>query len=530
VNTSIYARAFSQKVPGFTTTFSPIQNHRIGQSSSLPSNGTELDTSAEITKDIRNLGDDDLQQLASRALAAMRTRGLTPPLASCVTPENNLVQSTNQLPQTSPLQNHPIQTLVSPPKHLPDIYANARFEQIACAGLAIKFDGSAENLIPTLDLIHVRHINEVWNSATYIANSKGTTLDLIHHFSKIQLNTVKQQAKTLWDGADSEINGHTHGTATYNARLFGVFLLNSLTPDFAALLFSRINHLYRMDGPLLFIMMCTHIHHNHVAFVESVKNKIRLSTLAEYKNDVPAYLHFLKKNLCVITSMGDADNLHNDLLAHIFMQLRLTTIPIFQQKVLEWQRSYMENTLQTSPTQLVKLADEECQILKHSQQWVETIDPSVIAMQALLQSTNQGNSSLFQSLEANLSALTKMHQNSSRDKCTDQSILQIANFIMIPQHGSMMLLRIILNRRCIKEKHGTFALSVVGMANGCALTLMPLIAHVTNIFVIVVTVVVLLVSLLMLTRTIVPRTTAGLDLGLHQVDMMPHTCTIVVEP
>jgi len=62
------------------------------------------------------------------------------------------------------------------------------------------------------------------------------------------------------------------------------------------------------------------------------------------------------------------------------------------------------------------LADEECQILKHSQQWVETIDPSVIAMQALFQSTNQGHSSLFESLAANLSTLTKLHQSSGRDK------------------------------------------------------------------------------------------------------------------
>jgi hypothetical protein len=33
------------------------------------------------------------------------------------------------------------------------------------------------------------------------------------------------------------------------------------------------------------------------------------------------------------------------------------------------------------------MADEECQILKHSQQWVETIDPSVVGLQALLQTT-----------------------------------------------------------------------------------------------------------------------------------------------
>jgi hypothetical protein len=185
-------------------------------------------------------------------------------------------------------------------------------------------------------------------------------LDIVHHFSKISLDLIKQQAKQLWDCVDSKVKRHTRGAATYYARLFGAFLLNSLTPDFAALLFSRIDQAYCMDGPLLFITMCNHIHRNHVTFIESVKNKIHLSTLAEHKNDVPPYLHFLQKNLCVISSTGDADNLHNDLLPHIFMQLPSTTIPTFQQKVLKWQRSYMENTFQTSPCQLVKLADEEC--------------------------------------------------------------------------------------------------------------------------------------------------------------------------
>jgi hypothetical protein len=72
-----------------------------------------------------------------------------------------------------------------------------------------------------------------------------------------------------------------------------------------------------------------------------------------------------------------------------------------------------------SPSKLVRLADEECQILKHSLQWVETIDPSVLGLQALFQSTNQGNSSLFETLAANLSSLTKMQQHSGRDKRSD---------------------------------------------------------------------------------------------------------------
>ncbi len=143
------------------------------------------------------------------------------------------------------------------------------------------------------------------------------------------LETVQNQAKLLWDDPDVDVNRHKRGTVIYTARLFGVFLLNSLTPEFAALLHSRIDPEYSADGPLLFITMCNHIHRNHLAFVESIKNKIRLSTLSKHKNDMAGYVRFFF-NLRIITSMGSDDKANNDLILHSFMQLHLTTIPIFQ--------------------------------------------------------------------------------------------------------------------------------------------------------------------------------------------------------
>jgi len=131
--------------------------------------------------------------------------------------------------------------------------------------------------------------------------------------------------------------------------------------------------------------MCNHIHQNYLAFVESIKHKIHISTLTEYKNDVPTNLQFLQDNIRIITSTGDADTVHSDLLPHMVMQLCNTTIPLFQQKVLTWQRQYMENTLQLLLMKFITIANEDCQILKHSNQWVETIDPLVMAMQVMVQ-------------------------------------------------------------------------------------------------------------------------------------------------
>lgn len=67
----------------------------------------------------------------------------------------------------------------------------------------------------------------------------------------------------------------------------------------------------------------------------------------------------------------------------------------------------MENKLSLTPSQLVTMADEESQILCQSNQWVETIDPSIFAMQALLQGTNTANTQLLKTLTVHFSSSTK---------------------------------------------------------------------------------------------------------------------------
>ncbi len=115
-------------------------------------------------------------------------------------------------------------------------------------------------------------------------------MDLVRNFSQVTQTTIKNSASVLWDDPDSLNLRYKRGTATYNSRLLALFLMNSITPDFAFLIHSRIDLRYSSDGPSVLFTMCTHVHRSHLAFVESIKNKIRLSTLQEYKNDVPTYL------------------------------------------------------------------------------------------------------------------------------------------------------------------------------------------------------------------------------------------------
>ena len=69
----------------------------------------------------------------------------------------------------------------------------------------------------------------------------------------------------------------------------------------------------------------------------------------------------------------------------------------------------MESSLKLTPIKLVSLANQECQVLKHSGQWVETINPSIVAMQAMLHSTTQGTAKVFKQLTVNLSKLSGNH-------------------------------------------------------------------------------------------------------------------------
>jgi hypothetical protein len=341
-------------------------------------------TGTQRPANFKDLNDDELQVLVSLAINTLRNRGIAIP------------------------------GVPSPILKTPEIFDNAKFEQIACAGLDIKYDGSPERLIPTLNAIHIRRQNEVWFTATFMIQD-GSKLDMVRNFSQLRQETVLNQAKHLWNIPNASTERHVRGSELYNSRLLAVFLMNSLTTDFATILHSRIDQDYSNDGPLLLFTMCNHIHRNHLAFVESIKNKIRLAMLAEFKNDVQVFLRFLQDNLRLITSAGADKMDHNDLVPHILLQLRTTTIPVFQQSVLTWQREYMENKLKLTPSSLVTMADEECQVLKHANQWVETIDPSIVAMQARLHSNKEGSATIFKSLALNFTELVKKQSDINRE-------------------------------------------------------------------------------------------------------------------
>jgi len=129
-----------------------------------------------------NISDNNSQTLSRYVLTTLRSWGLTLP---------TIAPTPNLSPTVPPA---PVPTVVTTPiASRSDIYDNARFEQIACTGLSQKYNGSPDQLIPTLNLIHLRRQNEVWFGATFLTID-DKMIDLIKDFSRLTLEAAKQQA------------------------------------------------------------------------------------------------------------------------------------------------------------------------------------------------------------------------------------------------------------------------------------------------------------------------------------------------
>ncbi len=76
-----------------------------------------------------------------------------------------------------------------------DIFDNAKYEQIACNGLQPKYDGSPDELIPTLNTMHIQHQNEAWYVATFLIQD-GSPIDLVWQFSQVRQETVQKRQVT----------------------------------------------------------------------------------------------------------------------------------------------------------------------------------------------------------------------------------------------------------------------------------------------------------------------------------------------
>ena len=83
------------------------------------------------------------------------------------------------------------------PSRLPGAFDNTKYEQIACAGLKPGYNESAKELIPPLNLIHLRRQNETWYPATILPLDDGTTIDIVQNLLQVPTTADEKRAKEV---------------------------------------------------------------------------------------------------------------------------------------------------------------------------------------------------------------------------------------------------------------------------------------------------------------------------------------------
>ena len=92
------------------------------------------------------------------------------------------------------------------------------------------------------------------------------------------LNEAKHHRLSPTVNCDKHMVDHP----TYNARIFGRLLLRSIMDDFSLTIINCIPQQYCNDSPFILWTICKNNHQNNVAFIESIKSKIRDSKRSHF--------------------------------------------------------------------------------------------------------------------------------------------------------------------------------------------------------------------------------------------------------
>jgi hypothetical protein len=340
-------------------------------------------------------------------------------LLQCFQQQQETLTSLLQLTSNSPLRTPHLRTSVNSNQSRsfagstkpPEYYNNAKYEDIISKPMKPPYDGSSDQLIPFLNRLDIRRQDEGWYPITFLTIN-NTKYDLIRHFTQIDETVMLQEARIRWTSPTISIDKHTIDHPTFNARVLARLLLSSVTDDFCITIINRVPQDYRNDGPLLLWIICNNIHRNNIAFVESIKRKIRDSTISQFGDDVPKYILHLKDNLRLITSSDNSNTQHNDLITYLFHQLQQCNVPLFKEAIDKWHIEYLEAKLPgLTPEKFLKMVDDKIQILKHADQWKESEHTEIMALKLELQKQKQESDALVKNLVAHVGRLSNAHRN-----------------------------------------------------------------------------------------------------------------------
>jgi hypothetical protein len=243
-------------------------------------------------------------------------------------------------------------------------------------------------LIPFLTKLDIRRQHEGWATATYVTIN-NVKYDLTTHFAQLTETNLTTFVEPRWTSATVDIDKHTVGNTTYNARLLAMVILNSITNAFMTTLIHRNPTILCNDGTFLLWSVCHNIHQNNVAFQEHIHHKIRSTTLADHGGDVDQYIIAMKNHLKMITPLNDTAHNENGLITYILCQLKMCSVPLFQDYIRKLHVAFQEGDhSDLTPTSLLTTVENKIRALKHAHEWNHQ-DQSTSPAMALTGSTTQ---------------------------------------------------------------------------------------------------------------------------------------------
>ncbi len=159
-----------------------------------------------------------------------------------------------------------------------DHYNNVKYEDIICHPIKPTYDGSLGTLIAFLCCLDIHRQDEDWSSIPFISQD-SIDYDLIFHFAKINETTMIMQAQFRWHSPTLSQDKYTFGHPTYKVQCLALLLFSFIMDDLSITFLGCIEQDYHNDGPLLLWIICNNIHRNSIAFIETMKSKIRAANL-----------------------------------------------------------------------------------------------------------------------------------------------------------------------------------------------------------------------------------------------------------
>jgi hypothetical protein len=190
-------------------------------------------------------------------------------------------------------------------------------------------------------------------------------------------------AEHRWSASTVDQDKHTIGHPTCHSRLLAKCLLASISTDLSMTIINRISAKFRNDGTYILWALTNNIYRNNVAFVESIREKIINTTLAQHNNDVEKNLIYIKNHLRMITSKTASLKIHQGLITYILRQLKQTSNQIFLQYIQDLHVSYQEGKLpEYDPMKLILDVEDKIRVLQHAKVWTQ-VTPQVSPAMAL---------------------------------------------------------------------------------------------------------------------------------------------------